>query len=250
MSMAKTNNIYIKKARQKRRNKKIFILIIFIMISIGIFVTKTNTFKIDDIQCTGDVLVTKDYVLSNLDHIKGENIFFVTKHSIKEMLKANPYIKDVEISKELPRKLVVNVHEKKGLYYIYDGSNYNIISSELVLLEKVDSIDDKILVELKGIDISDKKIGERVSDDSRIEKLLEEFYKEEEVIKNKNEDFTIKSVDISDLSNINVYLNDILVRLGRDENIRQKMSNAINTYKSGYVTEYIDASSKGTPDFK
>ena len=248
--MVKTENIYIKKARQKRIMKKTFILIIFIMISVGIFVIKTNTFKIDDIQCTGDVLVTEEYVLSTLEQIKGENIFFVTKHRVNEILKSNPYINGIDISKELPRKLIVNVHEKKGLYYIYDGLNYNIISSELVLLEKVESIDDKILVELNGIDISEKKIGEKVSDDNRIEQLLEEFYKEEEVIKNKNEDFTIKSVDISDLSNIKVYLNDILVRLGRDENIRQKMSNAIHIYKSGYVSEYIDASSNGTPDFK
>lgn len=248
--MAKTNNIYIKKARKKRMIKKIFIAIIFVIISVGIFITKTNTFKIDEIECAGESLVTKDYIVETSEQLKGKNIFFTTKHDVNEILKANPYVDNIEIVKEFPRKLVINVREKKGLYYINDGTNYNIISSELVFLEKLDSIEGRELIELKGIDTSDKKIGEKISDDTRVQKLLEEFYKEEEVIKNKAEEFSIVSIDLSDLSNIKLYLNDILVYLGRDENIREKMGKAINVYKSGVVTEYINASFKGTPDFK
>lgn len=248
--MVKTDNIYIKRARKKRAIKRTFILIILLIIGGVIFVTQTDVFKVDTIECTGENLVTSDFVMDKSQVLNGELIFTVNKKKVLEILSENPYIKSVEVIKKIPRKLVIDISEKKGLYYIDNGSGYSIISSDLLFLENVDSIEDKELIEIRGIDISQFKVGDKISDNERFTHILEEFYKEEQVIRKKNEEFSIVAVDLESLSNIKVYLDDILVRLGNDENIRNKMSNAINIYKTGVVTEYIDASFNGTPDFK
>ena len=43
---------------------------------------------------------------------------------------------------------------------------------------------------------------------------------------------------------------NIKVYLGNDQDIRKKMSDAIQIYKSGRVTSYIKVGFEGTPDFK
>ncbi|MGG7176151.1 cell division protein FtsQ/DivIB [Clostridium paraputrificum] len=250
MIMAKSDNMYIRRAKRKRLIKRQIILSIFLIICGVIFVTKTDTFKIKDIKCTGEVLLTEDYIISQTKDLIDKNIFGINKNDIKKSVKGNPYVKSIEIKRKLPKTLVIEVLEKKGLYYIKDGSSYNIISSELVLLERLESIEDKKLIEIRGLVMDNVNLGEKISDNVRLQNLLEEFYKQEEVIESKNEEFSIEAIDVNDLSKIKVYLGDIEIKLGSDENVRGKMSNAINTYKSGLVTEYIDTSFNGTPDFK
>jgi len=250
MYMSKKNNIYIKKAKKRRFIRKLFISILVFIIISGILMFKTNIFIINNVEYSGDNLLTKDYVLEKTESLKGENIFSVSQSSIEKLLMENPYVKTVSLKKKFPKSLVIDVTEASGLYYISNDGDYSIISKELVLLEKVTSVEGKGLIEIKGIDITGKNIGDKIDENTRIENLLEEFYKEEEVIRENGEGFSITAIEIKDLSQIKSYINQIEVRLGNDENIRNKMSNAIKVYKSGLVTEYINVSFDGSPHYK
>ena len=250
MYMSKKNNIYIKKAKRRRFIRKLFISILVFIIIGGILIFKTNFFIINKVECSGDNLLTKDYILEKTESLKGENIFSVNQSSIEKLLMENPYVKTISLKKKFPKSLVIDVTESSGLYYIGSEGDYSIISKELVLLEKVTSVEGKGLIEIKGIDITGKNIGDKIDENTRIEHLLEEFYKEEEVIRENGEGFSITAIEIKDLSQIKSYINQIEVRLGNDENIRTKMSNAIKVYKSGLVTEYINVSFDGSPHYK
>ena len=248
--MSKTDNIYIKKARRKRLIKRL-IGIFIVLVAIGIFVVfKTDMFLINKVECKGDDVVTGDYIRERTNKLKGENIFTFDKDGIILELKKNPYVKKVEITRTLPKKIIINVVESKGLFYIVDGTENGIISSDLRLLERSSNIDTSNLIEIKGIDISNVKIGDTIDKDTRLNTILNELYDQQGVIKDYKEDFLITSVNLGDLSNIKVYLNNIEVRVGTDENLRSKMNGAVAVYKSGLATEYIDVSFKGTPDFK
>lgn len=250
MYMSKTNNIYIKKAKRKRFMRKVCTSILVFIIISGVLIFKTNIFIISSIECLGDNLLTKDYVLEKAESFKGENIFTISKNDIEKSLKENPYVKSIIIKKKFPKSLEIDVTESSGLYYIKGEGDYSIISKELVILEKVPSVEGKGLIEIKGIDITGKNLGEKIDDNTRTENLLEEFYKEEEVIRENKEEFSITSIEIQDLSKVKAYLNNIVIILGSDENIRTKMSNAIKVYKSGLVTEYINVSFEGSPHYK
>lgn len=248
--MSKTDNIYIKKARRKRLIKRL-IAIFIVLIAIALYVVfKTNTFLINKVDCKGETLITGDFVKETTKKLKGDNIFTIDEDEIISELKKNPYVKEVKITKKLPKKLVINVTEAKGLFYVNNDSYKGIISSDLILLEKATEIDSDNLIEIKGIDISKINIGNTIDDDTRLNTILNELYNEQGIIKDKKEEFLITSVNLSDLSSIKVYLNNVEVRIGTDENLRSKMNNAIAVYKSGLATEYIDVSFDGTPDFK
>lgn len=250
MCMGKINNIYIKKARRKRFIKKFLTSILVLIIAGGIFIFKTDVFIINNVECIGDNILTKDYVLEKTKVLKGENIFKVKQKDVSKVLNENPYVKSISIKRQFPKTLLIEVTEASGLYYINEDGNYGIISKELVLLERVPSIEGKSLIEIRGMDISGKNIGEKIDKNTRINKLLEEIYNEEEIIRKNEEDFSIMAIDIKELSQIKAYLNNIEVILGSDEDIRNKMNNAIKVYNSGLVTEYINVSFNGSPQYK
>lgn len=248
--MGKIENVYIRRARRKKLIKKITISTIIIIMGFSIFLWKTNIFNLKNIIVTGDTLITEDYIIDEMDNFKGENIIFLKKEDLIKKIKFNPYVKNLEIKRKLPNSITLEVEESKGLYYIYDGDDFNIISSDLIILEKTYEVNEERLIEIRGKDITGKVIGDKVDESHRIRSLLEEVYKQYEIIKNKNESFNITALEIEDLSLIKVYLGDIQIIIGSDENFRKKMSDAINIYKTGLVNEYINVSFNGTPDFK
>lgn len=249
--MSKTDNIYIKRARKKRLIKRSIVGLILLSIISCIVVFKTNIFIINNVEYRGDIVVTGDYVKDISKALYGKNIFTFDKDFIISKLKKNPYVKDVEINRKLPKKLILNIIEAKGLFFINEeNGNKAIISSDMILLEKNKEKDTTNLIEIKGLDTSNIKVGDNISKDTRLDSILNELYEEQGIIKKNKEEFSIVSVDLGDLSKIKVYLNSIEVKIGTDENLRKKMSNAIAIYKTGLVTEYIDVSFDGSPDFK
>ena len=116
--MSKTDNIYIKKARKKRLIKRIIVSLIFLGIISCIVVFKTDIFIINSVEYKGDIVVTGDYVKNKSKSLYGENIFSFDKDEIISKLKKNPYVKDVVINRKLPKKLILNITEAKGLFFI------------------------------------------------------------------------------------------------------------------------------------
>lgn len=250
MGMVNKTNIYIKKARKKRLLKRIIILIVFIIIGGIIFATKTNYFLINSIELEGDHLVTGEYVQSNTENLNGNNIFFIKKNDIMKKLRENPYIDTVKITKKLPKTLKINVTEKKGLFYVLEGKRYNILSSELVLLETVDNIEGKKLIELKGLSVGDKALGEKIEGNHRIEKLLNLMYNMQDKMENDNKGVYITALDVGDMSRIKAYFGEIEILLGNDENITKKMSDAMKIYLEFSPKKYIIVNFNGSPDFQ
>ena len=60
--MKKVTNKYILKARRKRILKKLFIVLIFLIIIGAVVINKTDVFMIKKVMLEGDNLITGDYV--------------------------------------------------------------------------------------------------------------------------------------------------------------------------------------------
>lgn len=246
--MVKINNGYIKKAKRKKLIKKIVIIIIFIILCGVITVTYTDIFKIKKISCIGENLVTGNYVNEKSESLKGENILFLNEKDFKKSLKENPYIKSVDINKKYPNSLEIEVTEKKGLYYVKQGEEYNIISCDMIYVEKINSIEGRNVIELRGVDLTGKILGDNIGGNKRIEQVLTDIYSVEQ----DESKIQITALDIGELSKIKVYLGSIEVKLGNDENIKRKIITALYIYEEGIAKEYIDVGGANieSPDIK
>ena len=248
--MKKITNRYILEARRKRIKKRLFITLIFLIVIGIVVINKTDVFIIDKVMLEGDNLITGKYVQEKAETLNGLNIVYIDKKSIIKDFKRNPYVEELTIKRVYPNKLKINVKEAKGLYYVNKDESYYIISSNMILLEEVDSIEDKKLIELRGIDIENLNLGDKVSNEKKIEKIAEDFYNMEQVIEENGEEFSITAVDLSNMSNLKAYIGNIEIFLGTYENVFKKVSDAVQIYKNFDVTESINVSFDGSPDFK
>jgi len=248
--MKKITNRYILEARRKRIKKRLFITLIFLIVIGIVVINKTDVCIIDKVMLEGDNLITGKYVQEKAETLKGLNIIYIDKKSIIKDFKRNPYVEELTIKRVYPNKLKINVKEAKGLYYVNKDESYYIISSNMILLEEIDSIEDKKLIELRGIDIENLNLGDKVSKEKKIEKIAEDFYNMEQVIEENGEEFSITAVDVSNMSNLKAYIGNIEIFLGTYENVFKKMSDAVQIYKNFDVTESINVSFTGSPDFK
>lgn len=248
--MAKTDNEYIRKAQKKRRIKKIIIASIFLIICAMVLVTYTDIFKIKSIKCSEDNIITKDFVIEKSKLLEGENLIFLTKEKIKQNFKENPYVEEVNYKKKYPSTLEISVVEKKGLFFVRSNNEFNIISDQMVYLEKTDNIEGKNLIEVVGIDLSGKTLGEDVAKSDREKEILENMYKVQQFLNENLKNVKIASINISNLSNIIAYFDNVQVILGSDEDLVNKMKTAAIIYNQGTVQEYINVSFNGSPDFK
>ncbi|GAA0069157.1 hypothetical protein UT300003_06800 [Clostridium sardiniense] len=252
--MGANGNKYIKKAKRKRLIKKSIFIIILLSIAGGLIVTKSNLFLIKNVKVSGENLVTKDLIDEKLQSIKGENIFFIKSSEVEKVLKSDPYVNGVTLKRHFPSTLEVDIKEKNIGYYVKYGDEYDVISSDLVLLEKVNKLKGDGLIEIKGLKSEGRKIGEKyvdTKDDKRLENFLETLYeiKNSNTTKNK-----ITMVNVTNINDIIVYFNnDVKVKVGNGNDLIKKINTALNILedkKLNLKKGYIDLSFEGTPVIK
>ncbi|MCR1273144.1 MULTISPECIES: FtsQ-type POTRA domain-containing protein [unclassified Clostridium] len=235
------------KSKRKRLIKKIIITLLFLIMGVIIFVTKSNVFIVKKVAVTGNPIITGEDVKERCEKVLGENIFFVSKSDLTKEAKKNPYVEAVTVTKKFPKQININIVEKEGIYYLDEGKNKLILSNRLVLLERTDDLRGRNLVEIKGIEYKEGEVGERVLEDNRISEILTTFYN---IVRNNPTEYNISSIDLHDLTNIKVYIGEVEGRLGNDENLLDKMNKILHIVSSQEVAMnkgYIDVSFEGSP---
>ncbi|GAA0075923.1 FtsQ-type POTRA domain-containing protein [Clostridium sp. CTA-5] len=247
MNMTKKENKYILRAKRKRFIKKLIVILLFLVIGVIIFITKSGVFIVRKVAVTGNPIITGDDVKERCEKILGDNIFFVNKKDLIEEAKKNPYVDTVTVTKKFPKQVNINVVEKEGIYYINKDDKKYIFNNKLVLLEKTDDLKGRNLLELKGIKFEDTEIGNKVLEDQRINTILEEFYK---IVKNNPTEHNINCINLEDLTNIKVYIGQVEGRIGNDEDLFNKMNKILHVISNpeiGMKKGYIDVSFQGSP---
>lgn len=221
------------------------IIVLFIVGTI--FAIKSKFFIIKKVSILGNPVMSGEDVKNSTENLIGQNILFINKQNIIGNAKKNPYVENVEISKSYPKQVNIKISEKEGIYYVEkDGYKY-VLDNDGDLLEKTDSVENRSLVNVKGIDLKDVALGQKMIDDSRVLDFLDIFY---QIIKINPTNYKIDYVDISDFTNIKVYVGEVEGRLGNDENIPDKMNKLLHIIQNpdiGIVKGYVDVGFNGAP---
>lgn len=221
------------------------IIVLFIVGTI--FAIKSNFFIIKKVSILGNPVMSGEDVKNSTENLIGQNILFINKQNIISNAKKNPYVENVEISKSYPKQVNIKISEKEGVYYVEkDGYKY-VLDNDGNLLEKADSVENRSLVNVKGIDLKDVALGQKMIDDNRVLDFLDIFY---QIIKINPTNYKIDYVDISDFTNIKVYVGKVEGRLGNDENIPDKMNKLLHIIQNpdiGIVKGYVDVGFNGAP---
>jgi len=227
----------LKYIEEKKRRKKIKKTIALLMVLIGLlilFLIKAPIFNINNVKIVSDdnEVALKEDIENKLQGIKGRNIFYVKRSYIESILKNDPYIKDVK--------------ENKKIFTVEQNGNYYALDESGKVLDKKLGEDD--LVKLEGITIQDKEIGDKITEDEKILEVIKDFGA---LINSNTSSIKFNKLDISNLSNISLYSNEVLIKIGGNFDLSRKLNYAINILKNVDIKKgYIDVSVEGNPVIK
>ncbi|CAB1242244.1 cell division protein FtsQ/DivIB [Clostridium sp. MT-14] len=248
----KTDNEMILKRRKKRRVKRAFIFMLFLIALFFTLCLKLPYFNIRHIEVHGNKNVLSTDIVNRSGIYVGNNIFYVDLKDANSGILSNPYVEDVVINRELPGTININVKEREALFYYESNRKYYIIDGNGVLLQKVDNINNMHLIRLDGIDYTKTDIGEAISS-KKEERKIKIVASLGNIIVNNNLPFSLTYVDVSDLLDVKAYFSNICIKLGSGENLDKKMNRALNILlqeKLNGAKGYIDVRFDGNPVYK
>ena len=194
----------------KKRKKVLKILkwLTLLAIVIGgiVYALLSPIFNVKEIEVVGNSKISSEIITSlsgiNID----QNMFSFRTSESKEKIKQNAYIDTVDIHRNLPDKISIEVTERKATYMIKFGNAYAYINNQGYILEITnEKADIPVLI---GYETIDEKIqeGNRL-DTSDLEKL-NDILKIMEAASNSSQKLTtlITQIDISDRTNYIIYL--------------------------------------------
>lgn len=140
----KTKSIKSKKEIHKKKNKvknKLNIKIIkysffiFCIVAIVIITMFSPLFNIKEIIVIGNEKIAKDEIISLSQINIEENTYKVSKEKVKNRILENPYIKSIEVRRNLPSSIILTVEERKTTFMIEYGNSYLYVNNQGYILE-------------------------------------------------------------------------------------------------------------------
>lgn len=237
------------------RRRRIFlirrIILLFLIFVIFLLVLiNSPLFNIKYIDVSGNKLLSPEYVKQELNMLYNKNLLF---HSIEQnltTLRQNKYVESVTYKKKFPSKLNIILEEKVIDYYVYFNGSFYIFDSNSVLVDVLDYKEDFEILEIKGIEFSGNlNIGDQLFEDGSRE--LDWIKNMSSLLKLNKTNIKFDYIDLTDIYNVVIGYKNIIIKIGNNSDLRQKLNIAINTINSneGYnkMTGYIDVRTKSHP---
>lgn len=218
----KTNKVNKKKKVVNKKKNNILkwtSLFIILLVILALFLL-SDLFNIKTIKVEQNNIISEEEII-NLSGLQiNENMFKFLKGKIKDNIKTNPYIKDVEIKRNLNGIVIIQVEERIATFFLKIEDRYAYIDNQGYILEIVNK--PAKLTELTGFAEQNIVPGERL--------IVEDLEKLDTVIKimeaaqNKNLEKSITTIDISDKTNylITIKTEKKTIHFGDSSNINDK----------------------------
>lgn len=227
-----------KKIRKKRIG--LIIIILFLIFSIFfILFTQTNFFNVSNVEVNNNENLKEEEIIMASGLLMDNNIFSVDISEMKENLIKHPYIKNVQVERNYPNGIIINIEERKEYTVLYCVGSYILLDSEGVILDITQQKNEKMqdLSQINAMDVNQAYIGEKIilSESEDIDKLLE-FLNLSKVIGLYGE---ISIVEINEDFSINFLLKSgTKVAFGVLDNVKYKLSYIIEIYDE--ITHEMD----------
>ncbi len=117
----------VKKRKKKNRIKVLFtaLLLLAVLLVAAISVVAYNLFKIETISVEGNTVYEDALIIETAELEVGDSLLFVGEKKLSEKLEtALPYISEIEIKRELPTGLIINVTETYEEQLFYRNSKF------------------------------------------------------------------------------------------------------------------------------
>lgn len=242
----KSNELIRKRKKAIRRRRAILFLIFFFGIMV-LLTLKTSYFLVKKIVVENNKIVPAEEIVNSSGINETSNILYLNIKDTKERILTNAYIQQVNIKRQLPSTLILNVTEREAKYYIQEETVFYILDKNLNILEK--RTDSGLnLIEIKGSKLSQKEVGKIAIDNNRTVFFTSSFI---DLMNTAVKPLNINSIDITDTLKIQLHMGNMVIKIGDEEQLKEKLNKVMNileinpSYAQG--KGYIDVSFNGNP---
>ncbi|MEF9933726.1 MAG: FtsQ-type POTRA domain-containing protein [Clostridium sp.] len=225
----------VEKKKKKANKRKVLIYLSLLLIILGIVAgvgLKSSYFLISNIEVKGESIVTKEEV-QVLSDLKDKNIFLINKDKVSELVKSNPYIENVNISRKLPSTVVIDVKEKKIGAIIKMKEGYVNIDEFGKMVQVVSKFPGGNLPELINTGVDKYTPNQNVF---KKQEQINAFNKCSNAIASSKECTVFKKIDMTSPYDIKLYTqNETVISIGSVNNIEYKLGYAISILNSSQV---------------
>lgn len=220
------------KSARIKKNKKIkkiitWTTLIGIIVGILVFLCQSDMFNICDIEIIGNAQITSEEILELSGISKNNNIFLINKIKMKRKISQNPYIKEVNIKRELPDKIKIEIEEKQKAYILQVDTGYAYVDKYGDILEISENKLENLIM-LQGYETSKEQItpGNKLNETD-----LEKLEDVQQILKSgeKNElDDQITNINIKNKNDyiLSMPIYKKIVYIGNTSNLSTKMLRA------------------------
>ncbi|WP_339227609.1 FtsQ-type POTRA domain-containing protein [Oceanobacillus sp. FSL K6-2867] len=115
----------LKQARKKKANRRLifYLSIFFFLISIIVYLQSPLS-HIKTIDVNGNRYVTDEEIIENSNLTTDTNIWTINRSEIEQLIKKNPILESVKVSRKLPWTIDIQVKEQKIIGYIRNDTSY------------------------------------------------------------------------------------------------------------------------------
>ena len=113
-------------------------------------------FQIREISVRGLKELTEKDILTMAKIQPRSNILSVNTNAVTRRISANPWVKNIYVGRELPNRLVLDVHERTPIAMVKQSGDFYLMDGEGLVFKKLSSGDDVDLAIITGVNIQAK----------------------------------------------------------------------------------------------
>lgn len=238
----------------RRKWKKVRGLLLLVIIMVTTLITlcmRLPYFNIQKIEITGNINDSKTEINDIAKTHLGNNILYDSFSDSRKQIMKNPYIQSVKVKKVFPSKIIIEINEKKAMFYGKVNNTYYIIDNKGVLLEKRSDIEGMNLVNLIGFDYDKIQVGSLIAAESdRKINIVVSMASIIEDYKIPNGGSKIMNVDVHNVLDVRVLFGNMYIKFGTTQDLSNKFNKAVNIItqpKYANAKGYVDVSFTGNP---
>jgi hypothetical protein len=228
----------IKSTTGKILCRKYFIVFIMTVLAILISFWFIRFCRVNTISIHNNSAVSTEQILEAANIKSNKHIFAVNVKKIEAaVLETSPYIKSVQVKRNLPSEIVIEVEEHKAAYCVFILNRYYLVSDNLLVLEQISEAEmithSSALLTLPEIntDNTNKEIfgiGKKLV---FVEQEDNDFV--EEILKTISESTlsgSLTSLALHEEANITAIVNDrYMLRLGNKKELAKKIDMCVES---------------------
>lgn len=227
--------------------------VVFVLVVIAVIFILSISFRINTINVVGNEHYTTEQIVRAINIEQGDNLFFFDQFgAVSRVFAKLPYVEEVDITRNLPDTVTVQIKENKAMAYIKMGSELWTMDHNCKILGNAAEGEESGLIQVVGFKPGTLFIGETLTSENGSDREVNHLQEILRQIQDRGMTEYVTKIDFTDVNNVKIsYGGKYTINLGDPYETEHKFGmivSVLSKLKEGDIGK-IDVSSNINAEF-